>query len=100
VPEIAIGTPNVVPTRRNFSLGERTPMVGTRLGLSGRFTVYRSSRRELAVVVNRHQPDMVRAEFPRDRFIIVTGDPDLTTRTRQSPQASRIMSFDQFLKRL
>lgn len=32
-----------------------------------------------------------------DRFVIVSGDPDLSTRTRQSPQAARIMSFDQFL---
>lgn len=32
-----------------------------------------------------------------DRFVIVTADPDLSTRTRKSPQASRIMSFDQFL---
>src|ERR1700746_3309632 len=44
VPEIAIGRSNVVPTRRNFPSGERTDMVGTRSGLLGRFTVYRSIR--------------------------------------------------------
>lgn len=32
-----------------------------------------------------------------DRFIIVTSDPDLSVRTRRSPQASRIMSFEKFL---
>jgi hypothetical protein len=32
-----------------------------------------------------------------DRFIIVSADPDLLIRTRQSPQASRIMTFAQFL---
>jgi hypothetical protein len=32
-----------------------------------------------------------------DRFVIVSGDPDLLTRTRQSSQAHRIMPFDQFL---
>jgi hypothetical protein len=32
-----------------------------------------------------------------DRFVIVSGDPDLSTRTRQSSRAARIMSFDQFL---
>jgi hypothetical protein len=35
-----------------------------------------------------------------DRFIIVSGDPDLSTRTRQSAQAARIMSFHQFLTSL
>jgi hypothetical protein len=35
-----------------------------------------------------------------DKFVIVTGDPDLSVRTRQSPQAARIMSFDQFLRSL
>jgi hypothetical protein len=35
-----------------------------------------------------------------DRFVIVSGDPDLSTRTRNSPQAARIMSFDQFLSNL
>jgi hypothetical protein len=33
-----------------------------------------------------------------DRFVIVTHDPDLSIRTRQSPQANRIMSFDEFLR--
>ena len=33
-----------------------------------------------------------------DRFIIVSADPDLLIRTRQSPQASRIMTFAQFLE--
>jgi hypothetical protein len=33
-----------------------------------------------------------------DRFVIVTGDPDLSTRTRQSQQAARVMSFEQFLR--
>jgi hypothetical protein len=33
-----------------------------------------------------------------DRFVIVTGDPDLTTRTARSPQANRIMSFQQFTR--
>jgi hypothetical protein len=35
-----------------------------------------------------------------DRFIIVTGDPDLSIRTRRSAQAPRIMSFHQFLASL
>lgn len=35
-----------------------------------------------------------------DRFIIVSGDRDLSTRTQQSVQAARIMSFDQFLTSL
>lgn len=35
-----------------------------------------------------------------DRFVIVTGDPDLVVRTKQSPQANRIMSFEQFLTTL
>jgi hypothetical protein len=35
-----------------------------------------------------------------DRFIIVSGDSDLSTRTRQSAQAARIMSFHQFLASL
>jgi len=35
-----------------------------------------------------------------DRFVIVSADPDLSTRTRQSSQADRIMSFEQFLKTL
>lgn len=35
-----------------------------------------------------------------DRFVIVTSDPDLIHRTQHSHQASRIMSFDQFLSRL
>jgi hypothetical protein len=32
-----------------------------------------------------------------DRFVIVSGDPDLIVRTRQSSQAPRIMTFDHFL---
>ena len=32
-----------------------------------------------------------------DRFVIVTADPDLSKRTARSPQANRIMSFQQFL---
>jgi hypothetical protein len=35
-----------------------------------------------------------------DRFIIVSGDPDLSKRTSRSPQAARIMSFQQFLQTL
>jgi hypothetical protein len=35
-----------------------------------------------------------------DEFVIVSGDSDLSHRTKQSPQASRIMSFDQFLRAL
>ena len=35
-----------------------------------------------------------------DRFVIVSGDPDLSTRTQNSAQATRIMSFDQFLSNL
>jgi hypothetical protein len=35
-----------------------------------------------------------------DRFVIVSSDPDLSIRTRQSSQAARIMSFDQFLRTL
>ena len=34
-----------------------------------------------------------------DRFVIVSADPDLLTRTRLSPQASRIMTFGNFSKR-
>jgi hypothetical protein len=33
-----------------------------------------------------------------DKFVIVSGDPDLSTRTKLSSQASRIMSFDEFLR--
>lgn len=33
-----------------------------------------------------------------DRFIIVTADPDLRVRTQYSPQATRIISFDQYLQ--
>ncbi len=33
-----------------------------------------------------------------DRFVIVSGDPDLLTRTRRSSQSHRIMSFHQFLR--
>ena len=33
-----------------------------------------------------------------DRFVIVTGDPDLSIRTQQSQQATRIMSFEQSLR--
>ena len=32
-----------------------------------------------------------------DRFAVVSGDPDLSTRTRVSSQADRIMSFEEFL---
>ena len=35
-----------------------------------------------------------------DRFVIVSADPDQLTRTRLSPQASRIMTFAQFLQTL
>lgn len=35
-----------------------------------------------------------------DRFVIVTGDPDLLIRTQLSPQVNRIMSCDQFLRTL
>jgi hypothetical protein len=35
-----------------------------------------------------------------DKFVIVSADPDLLTRTRLSPQASRIMMFGQFLQTL
>jgi len=35
-----------------------------------------------------------------DKFVIVSSDSDLTNRTRQSSQADRIMSFDQFLQTL
>src|ERR1700758_1593046 len=44
VPEIAMGRSNVVPTTRNFSSGESTPIVGTRCGLSGVLDVYFSMR--------------------------------------------------------
>src|SRR5215813_4543284 len=46
VPEIAMGTSNVVPTSRNFSSGERTAIVGTRCGFSDVLHVYRSMRGE------------------------------------------------------
>jgi hypothetical protein len=39
-----MGRSNVVPTRRNFSSGESTPIVGTRCAVSGVFAVYRSVR--------------------------------------------------------
>ena len=35
-----------------------------------------------------------------DRFVIVSNDSDLSTRTRHSSQADRIMPFDQFLQSL
>ena len=35
-----------------------------------------------------------------DRFIIVSQDKNLRTRTARSSQATRIMSFDEFLKSL
>lgn len=35
-----------------------------------------------------------------DRFVIVTGDTDLSMRTRESSQANRIMSFERFLETL
>lgn len=35
-----------------------------------------------------------------DRFVLVSADPDLLTRTRPSPQAFRIMTFAQFLRTL
>jgi hypothetical protein len=35
-----------------------------------------------------------------DKYIIVSGDPDVSTRTSQSAQAARIMSFHQFLASL
>ena len=38
--------------------------------------------------------------FALDRFVVVSADPDLLTRTRLSPQASRIMTFGQFLQTL
>ncbi len=45
--------------------------------------------------------DMFQLQYlAMDRFVIVTNDPDLIHRTQQSYQASRIMSFDQFLSTL
>lgn len=45
--------------------------------------------------------DMYQLQYlAMDRFVIVTNDPDLVHRTQQSHQASRIMSFDQFLSTL
>jgi hypothetical protein len=35
-----------------------------------------------------------------DRFVIVSNDRDLPTRTRRSPQSDRIMSFEHFLQTL
>ena len=35
-----------------------------------------------------------------DRFVVVSSDPDILLRTRQSQQAARIMSFDKFLQTL
>jgi len=35
-----------------------------------------------------------------DRFVIVTGDPDLLQRTARSSQADRIMTFQNFLQAL
>lgn len=35
-----------------------------------------------------------------DKYVIVSSDPDLVKRTRDSPQASRILTFDQFLETL
>src|ERR1700744_4625223 len=43
-PVVAIGSSNVVPTKRNFSLGDTTTMVDTRFSLSWVFTVDRSGR--------------------------------------------------------
>jgi hypothetical protein len=54
--------------------------------------------------LEKHQSDIFdqfQLQYPAvDRFVIVTADPDLSTRTRKSPQAARIMSFDQFLRTL
>lgn len=45
--------------------------------------------------------DMYQLQYlAMDRFVIVTNDPDLTHRTQHSHQASRIMTFDQFLSTL
>jgi hypothetical protein len=45
--------------------------------------------------------DMYQLQYlAMDRFAIVTNDPDLVHRTQHSHQASRIMSFDQFLSTL
>lgn len=45
--------------------------------------------------------DMYQLQYlAMDRFIIVTSDPDLVHRTQHSHQASRIMSFDQFVSML
>ena len=45
--------------------------------------------------------DMFQLQYlAMDRFVIVTSDPDLVHRTQHSHQASRIMSFDQFLSTL
>jgi hypothetical protein len=45
--------------------------------------------------------DMFQLQYlAMDRFVIVTNDPDLVHRTQHSHQASRIMSFDQFLSTL
>lgn len=45
--------------------------------------------------------DMYQLQYlAMDRFVIVTHDPDLTHRTQHSDQASRIMTFDQFLSTL
>jgi len=52
----------------------------------------------------RHQSDVFDQfqlqYLAMDRFVIVSGDPDLSIRTRRSPQSHRIMSFHQFLRTL
>src|SRR5437016_1698441 len=55
-----MGTSNVAPTRKNFSSGESTPIVGTRCVFSGVFArVSLHGRRKLAITGDRHEPDMI-----------------------------------------
>ncbi len=55
-------------------------------------------------VLDNHQSDvfdMFQLQYLAfDRYVIVSNDSDFANRTRQSSQADRIMSFDQFLQTL
>ena len=79
--------------------------IGTRLDAVLEFTIFVA--REFLIrnySLEKHHSDVF-DQFQLqylafDRFTIVSGDPDLSTRTRLSSQAHRIMSFEQFLASL
>jgi hypothetical protein len=79
--------------------------IGTRLDAVIEFTIFVA--REFLIgnySLEKHHSDVF-DQFQLqylafDRFTLVSGDPDLSTRTRLSSQADRIMSFEQFLASL